>query len=163
MTFEKVLINYDGINEFRNDYELEGGCVELTTATVIALDDFCKDMDWHIKPLLDIPRFQSEMLGKHIDNLRRCIDEHFDLEEGILFRRYSDVTRETGWVSWENPSEEERSLVIDIVPKFRWSLEFDLDLRPFIHAFDDYLVQIERTLELTVGCTENVTVGEYLD
>ena len=103
-----MLINYDGINHFRYEYYFESGCIEVTTEIVYSLNDTCEEMEQYIMPFLLIPRFQNEMFGCHIGKLRQCIDSHYGLEEGILLRRYTDVDREIGWSSWENPSEEER-------------------------------------------------------
>ena len=51
---------------------------------------------------------------------------------------------------------------IDVVCELKAELE-QPSLAKLKHAYDDYVNAINRTLELTVGRTEDVTVGEYMD
>ena len=103
------------------------------------------------------------MLGLHLNHLHTIFGGLNGAEEGCEIKEEKEELHVPGWDGLGEASVEQRHIKIEVVHKIKSGIENYPSLKWLENAFDDCLDQIKIVLELTVGRSEDVTVGEYID
>ena len=136
MSTIQIFSSYSGLITIKRSFWPENGSMIVLSEDAFDLDSFLSEM------------------SNYIENLYTVFEEHYGCGEGSFIEGYELDNHIPGCDDIDDPFDEERSIKIDAVSKLKSELEERPNLKWLEHVFDDHIV---------VGCTEDVTVGYYID